>query len=666
MSRPPATDHTLIDHAFEVDFARPLSHAAGGHTAYGVIDRANGRTGLMAVQVAPGAPVRSAELHRFQSGPIAGVLAPLAFGRAREPSGHVAPFLICQSPPGPPLVPPGTARFAPWDEQALLSQVLRPAAQALESLRLRHITHRAIRPTNLFRAGVLDPVTLGVAWAAPPAFWQPGIYEPPYVSMCHPAARGEGTIADDIYALGVTLLVLALGHEPCHELDPQTMVWQQLERGSLAVLAGEQRLPPIIGDLLRSMLAEDPEHRPTPALLADTELARGRRVAARPARRAQRPLEIGAHSAWSARTLAHALTCDPGAGLHALRTGSINTWIRRGLGDSALAARLDEAVRIRAGQDDVATPGDDSVLVMRAVAMLDPIAPMSWNGTPLWPDGVGPLLAVEGERAGTASLVEVADVINQEAIGTWATARAERCDAPQYRLSSHRYRSLMAQKGPGGGLSRLTYNLNPLLPCRSPLLREACVVRLDEVLPALDAAAAKGTLPRDTILDADLVAFIAARGEGGVDSELAALAAARRPDQAGLAVLRLYASLQYRTRGAPVPALAGVVATIVAPALTIFTRRSRRTACEAALTATAATGRLAAMAAILADADAVALDHGEHAAALARVVSIDRQVDALLAGRAHRRLAAAHLGQEAVAAAGALGLVYAVTAALLT
>ena len=67
------------------------------------------------------------------------------------------------------------------------------------------------------------------------------------------------------------------------------IIRRKLEMGTYAALAGDDRLPPIIGDLVRGMLAEDPEHRPTPTLLLDPASARGRRVAARPPRRAQQP-----------------------------------------------------------------------------------------------------------------------------------------------------------------------------------------------------------------------------------------------------------------------------------------------------------------------------------------------------------------------------------------
>ena len=86
------------------------------------------------------------------------------------------------------------------------------------------------------------------------------------------------------------LLCLALGRAPLAELDDATILRRKLELGTYAALARDDRLPPIIGDLVRGMLAEDPEHRPTPTLLLDPASARGRRVAARPPRRAPQDL----------------------------------------------------------------------------------------------------------------------------------------------------------------------------------------------------------------------------------------------------------------------------------------------------------------------------------------------------------------------------------------
>src|SRR5689334_8179996 len=99
----------------------------------------------------------------------------------------------------------------PWSEAELLGQVLAPAVKALQFLEARGVTHRAIRLNNLFRATPGASVVLGQGWAAPPASEQPAIYEPPYSAMCLACGRGDGSIADDVYALGVVLVALALG-----------------------------------------------------------------------------------------------------------------------------------------------------------------------------------------------------------------------------------------------------------------------------------------------------------------------------------------------------------------------------------------------------------------------------------------------------------------------
>ena len=72
--------------------------------------------------------------------------------------------------------------------------------------------------------------------------------------------------------------------------------------------SGCQRL---IGDLVRGMLAEDPEHRPPPALLLDpasaraVALPRGRLAGRRSA------ITLAGSEVWDARSLALALAVDP-------------------------------------------------------------------------------------------------------------------------------------------------------------------------------------------------------------------------------------------------------------------------------------------------------------------------------------------------------------------
>jgi hypothetical protein len=654
----------LIGGVYAVDMTRPLPGAGGGLGAFAAVDQTGGQGGMMAVQTRPGRPARALALNLLAAAPADGVLNPLAHGAAVEAGGAASWFVVCPEPKGPPLWSASAGPGRPWSEAELLDDLLRPGAHALEQLQERRLTHRAIRPDNLFRSGRRDPVVLGCAWASPPGSLQPAQFEPPYMAMCLPGGRGDGSIADDVYALGVTMLALALGRLPLAGLDDAAIIQRKLDLGCYAALVGDERLPPVIADLVRGMLAEDPEHRPPPALLFDPAAARARRVAARPPRRAQRPLEIAGQAVWSARTLAHAIATDPAECLVPLRTGGVDRWLRRNLGDSLLAARLDEVLRLRGGEDE--DDRADAMLAMRAVAVLDPLAPLCWRGHALWPDGLGPALAAApaGEADETQDALQ--QIVASEAVASWAMVRPDRCDATLLRLEGHQNRALLVQRGWAGGLPRLRYALNPLLACRSPLVEGFAVVRLPDLLPALEAVATRPERRKTTPVDREIVAFIAARYDFRIEADLTALADARLPHQVALAQLNLLAGLQARQSGVSVPRLAAWLGEQLTPALAVWRNRARRRQMEAALKELTATGQLTAMLAALADPPARAAEDRALRAAKMAVRQIDAQLAAIESGGSMRAETARRISQEVVAGAGALAVAAAFVAAVLS
>lgn len=659
---PAAQSGTLIAGHYAVDIARPLASAGGGLPAFAVTDRRSGRGDLMAVQVPPDAAPRAHALNVLALTGADAVLTPIAHGPAAlSPGGgegRQAWFVISRTPPGPPIWQPGAASQPPWPEAELLECLLRPAAEALDWLAARHVTHRAIRPDNLFRAGRGQPVALGAAWSAPHAMLQPALFEPPYSAMCLPAGRGPGRIADDVYALGVMLLCLALGRLPLAGLDDAAIIRRKLELGSYAALAGDARLPASVSDLVRGMLAEDPEHRPPPLLLSDPASARSRRVAARPPRRAQLPLSTPAGPVWNSRTLAHAIATHPEHGARLLRSGEIDRWLRRSLGDATAAVRIDEALRLRAGDSDAEDGRADATLTMRAVALLDPLAPLAWRGLALWPDGLGPAL-VGADKTRHARL---ADLVTSEAISSWAAARPERSDPLQMATEAHQLRAIWLARG-AGGAARLRYALNPLLACASPNLGGRLVVRLAELLPALEAAAASPEARRTLPIDGEIAAFIAARQDAHAEPVTAADSAT--PQQAAIAQLRQLAALQQRERNPALPNLAGWLAEHAGPALAQWRQAARREALTARFAEAARLGRLGAMLAALDDPGLLAADAAGARAAQAAIQAIDRELAMLGAGGPARAGLARRLGRDITAGVGLSALTVALIAALL-
>jgi len=630
---------------FSVDLARKLPDAGGGIDAWAARDAAKPEIDAMALLVARGAPLRADVLDSLQE-QIDQLLTPLGHGHGPGPDGRPGYFLYCKAPAGPPV----SADARPWSEAALLTLVMRPIAQVLIVLESRGLTHRGIRLNNVFRGTTLPQVTLGAAWAEPPGMRQPALFEPPYSAACHPSGRGNGTIADDVYALGVLLICLALGRRPLERLDDNAITERKLSLGSYAALTNDEKLPPIIADLARNMLAEDPEHRPPPNLLLDPIAARGRRVAARPPRRAPRPLRIGSSHVWDARGLGFAISRDPDAGLQSVRTGDTMQWLRRSLGDASLAAKLEELQRTRASEGLAQDSRLDTWMLMRVVTQIDALAPMLWRGVSLWPDALGAVMAADPAFPDIAAEIATADVVTH-----WSLLRYDRPDAVRSRGDGQRQRTVLQQRGVLGGPIRLLYALNPLLPCGSPLLGDQWVVTLADLPRAVDAIVPRLGVGAEPF-DPHILSFIAARAERRLDAEVNALNGRLSEGDRLTAVLRLLAALQARFWPNPMRATAAWIAARGAPLVELWKYRPKREEVAASLNALAAQGFLTPMLNLIADATTRSADEVGAEQAVQALRGIDLELAAIADGAEARAQYADRVGQEIVAGAGLAAL----------
>ena len=622
----------------------------GGLPCFQAEDRRGLAGPVVASRASAAAPPR-ARLNAYLQARHDSLLAPLAHGAAG--SAH---WIITAAPPAASLA----SLAVPWSGNGLLTHVLRPAAQALDHLQMLGLTHRGIRPDNLFVAPGGKGVVLGPAWGGPPAMHQPALFEPPYSALCAPAARGDGSIADDVYALGVMLLALLGGEMPLAGMEAREILQLKLEYGSHAALAGQMRLQRGFEEILRAMLSDDPLARPTPAALANLDGIHARRGGQRTVLRATRPIALGDRMAWNRRTLALLCSERPAEAMLLLRQAAMEHWLRRALEDPAAAVEIEELRRDMppAGpQAGVRATGGtgayaDDLCLMRLIALLDPLAPMFWRGTWLWPDGLGPLLAggvlqqptVDPRAA--AALVDA--LLVRGALSRWRWQRAGRKDADGPHLPARLLRRA-EHDDEQAVLLRVAYALNPYLACASPLLAAEAALHPAAMIEALErlapAPAAK------SLLDAHMLAFLDARFEEN-SANAQQPGAADEADPA-LRELSMLARWQTQLKHAPLARIAGHLLPRLQPKLADWPGLSRRQQRLEALRGLAASGDLAGLARLLTDAGARSQDEADREQAVEQAAGIVSALAEQGQG-AERRLAASR--QAARDTASAMGL----------
>ncbi len=637
----------LINGRFAVDTFQALPDAGGGLQSYLAIDRMTSDGRRVAIAVSRSASPHDRAL-RMLTDPVDNLMTPIGHGVAPLAGGKgEGYFIIYTPPPGPPL----TAGLSPWTEKSLIDLVLRPIARVLDGLHELRLTHRAIRINNVFQASRGQPVTLGASWAAPHAMHQPAVFESPYSAMCEPAARGPGTTADDVYSLGVLLLTLLHGAVPMANLDDATVTRWKIELGSFAALTRERAVSGFIADLLHSMLADDPDHRPLPTQLLDVGSLRGRRAAARPPRRSQHPLMLNDIAVFDARMLAYALLSDYRKAFQFIANGLVSQWLRRGLGDATLATEIEDLVRGRTA-DTKSGPLGDPLLVMHTISAISPRMPLCWRGIAVWPDGLPGLLA-QGMAGQPELMASAEELLFRDAAASWVRLESRPGRPPPPDVEPHH----SAASNPNG-LVRLFYELNPLLPCRASGMESAWIADIPALMRHFEHAAGKAG---DTLIDLHLGAFISARADRNSATQVDNLAVTKTMDGFRHGELALLRDLQVRYHPEAMPALATWAAARIQPDLDRWHNRPRREAMRARLEGLAHAGYLSRLLDLTNDVSARAQDLAGAIRASNEVAAIDAEV-AIINNEDHKRLADAERHGEAIT--GGIGLSALILAAL--
>lgn len=569
------------------------------------------------------------------------------------PLGRQCMTVVYERPVGKRLMTSLRQEFRRIDEYDIGRKVIEPLMAAIKELTNRGITHRAIRATNLFYmddAG--ERLALGDCVSTPPAFDQPLVFESVEAGMANPVARGSGTYSDDLYALGVTIIFVYLGRNPVAHMDEDTLLKMKIQQGSYATLVGDERLPLALVELLRGLLCDDPDQRWNIEAL-DLWLS-GRRLSPlqqRVEKRAARGFPFNGKEYFNCRELSQAMAKNWELAIPPILEGKLELWLRRAVEDKDRAQVVSDVVRMAlTGSGDKRSASD--LMLCKVLNILDPTAPIRYKGFNAMPDGFGSALAaVMAQKGDTRLLVEI---ILREVPRLWFEARHSYL--PDNSLMEGNFRELkgyLSQTGMGFGLERCLYELNDALPCQSPLLGEDYVVELKELLPALNAAAAKRSDPKQLPVDRHIAAFMGARARSDIDRNLTGLNDPE-PSKSLVALLNMYAVFQYRLGPESLPGLTAWCGALAGPVVGAFHSRDRRKELERELPKIIRRGSIVEIYNLLENQEARDKDHNEFAWAQAQYQAAEDEIRRVQTDMDERHDEGDRAGRQAAAVIGIL------------
>ncbi|GAB6051874.1 protein kinase family protein [Magnetospira thiophila] len=533
-------------------------------------DRREPDRALFALIVPPNLPDRAARAESLRVSGLAGVMKPVEWGPVEwPPLGQVCMVVVYAQPSGGRVMPIGES-ITPFQEvQVLQEVVIAPLLNTIRELHSMGFTHRALRPDNMFYAdGSKKTILVGDCLTTPPGYDQPVLFETIERGMCQPAGRGIGDTREDLYALGVTLVLLLVGSNPVARYSDVELIERKISDGSYATLCGNERIPVGLLEVLRGLLSDDPvEAWGLDELQHWIDGRRQSPIQRKSAKKADRGFIFVEREYDNLRTLAHAFFLNQDAALKALKDGHVIRWVRRSLEDAEMAGYLErtlEDLEASKGNRDLA----ESAMIANICIALDPAAPIRYRDLSFMPEGIGPVFAAEMMKNEVAKVIQV---IARGIHRNWFHAQ-HASSAFETRIKA--MEKWLASTDLGMGPERVLYEFNFTLPCQSPLVAGRHVTDPKMLMRALDDLA-KDKNPTSPPLDRHVVAFIATHLGDKAEPHLAVMADPE-PARQVLGMLSLLAQVQWRTGIETLYGLTRWMGTLVGPALEAYHSRKLR------------------------------------------------------------------------------------------
>ncbi len=398
-------------------------------------------------------------------------------------------------------------------EKFIIKEIILPFTQIIHALSEQDVCHGKIHPDNVFYdEGAKHKVTLGECFSEPAGYAQSFYYEPIERMIAHPLGKGESDEKVDYFALGILVMHTLLGFNPMQHLSREEYIEKCLTNGMYNTIVGNREFSGMTEDLLKGLLADDPDERWGYAHLV--KWLGGKKynlLRPTPPREAPRPYTFLDKPYFNRKHLCHQFHQHWGKAKSELRDKKVQRWVELSVQEPDIAKTLTRIVELTGGETG-RLPTDDDDLVTKSITLLDPTGPFRLHTLSTHLSGIGPVLASAFRDNNKALQHLVLRIIESDVIGTWSELNKtlpgfHNADIV-WRIEKRRHTFQLTTLG--YGLERILYDFNLSMPCMSPIVSRHYVTTMKELMYSLDSQPADVMKNQDPV-DRHIAAFICSR-----------------------------------------------------------------------------------------------------------------------------------------------------------
>lgn len=596
----------LLKERYEIDFSTPLEWLnANGAEAYKVEDKIDSKKELFALICNNTTAPRSSLLPYLKSIDHPHLMKLVEYGIVTTPKKSRNMSLIYRTPLGGKVFENGVPHTVLKGDAEKFKSTVIGLLSASETLKGYNITHRAIRPDNIFYRTIdKTDIVLGDCLASFPAFYQTPASETIESLLAVKEGRGNGNEKNDIYSIGAICLSLYLGHELISDLSTPEAIRLKIKKGSYSALLGEDKIPNQQAAVFRGLLHDAPDQRWSYVQTYNIlEAKPGSSNVTQSAEKPRKSLTIGGEKVYTSRDVAIAMQNAPAEAFELVKNGKVLDWVKNGLENEKLAAKIEKL--LSSGMENITNP---DMIISRICIMIDPHLPIKAKDTVLFPDGT-PKAIFYAMKTG-ADLKVFYDLFGSDLIKLWYQEQ-ENMRSP---ANAAEFKIYISRKDYGYGLDRIMYDFDEDLPCVSPLLGDEFVNGAQKILRALDHTYASRQVTTPPY-DRTIIAYLRCKMGKKIDGILTDLNSNQENLQAS-AILRLYTNMQNKYGPAKLPNLAKWLVSSSMKIIKSYHNLKFQKALERELLKINKNGKLFEICEILEDEDARSKDRTDYAKAV--------------------------------------------------